>query len=139
MIRQKQHSFLRYVSLIVLFITISCYKGVSKNDEVRIVEAEVSSSRRVAMLIKRSDHAALSGNTFFVIISDRVLTIPELRSRLYALNSVFVSGLDGLSLRWSAPNELTVQCQRCEITRDIVEKQLFALNGVKVTYTGFPW
>jgi hypothetical protein len=117
---------------------VGCYRGASKSDIVQIVDTQVSTSHHVAMLVERSDHAALSGPTFFVFVSDRVYSLPELRSRLYALNPVFMVGRNGMTLHWSGPDTLTIHCQDCDITKDIIEKQRFAQDGVTIQYTGFP-
>ena len=117
---------------------VGCYRGASQSDIVQIVDTQVSTSRHVAMLVERSDHAALSGPTFFVFVSDKVYSLPELRSRLYALDPVFMVGRNGMTLHWSGPDTLTIHCQGCDITKDIIEKQHVAKDGVTIQYTGFP-
>jgi hypothetical protein len=79
------------------------YKGVANSETVRIVKAESASPKRIAMLIERSDSGALSGNTYFVFVGDRIYSLPELRRKLYGLPAVFrVGRRDGLSIAWSA-------------------------------------
>ena len=134
----------RFVAAIVVTIAFAvsllggCYQGVSNSEIVQVIETQTSPSNHVAMLIERSDHAALSGNTFFVFVSDRVYQLPELRQHLYALQPVFRAGLGGLSIDWSGPNELTIRCHGCGDTKNIIETQLFAQNGIAIRYAGFP-
>jgi len=124
---------------LAILLLAGCYQGVSNSEIVRIVDVKAQPPDRVAMLVERSDHAALSGNTFFVFVSDRVYEVAELRKKLYALHPVFMDGLgEGLSLRWTAHDELTIQCQNCHITKDIIEKQLYSQNGVTIRYVDFP-
>ena len=115
-----------------------CYQGVSQSEIVQVIETQTSPSNHVAMLVERSDHAALSGNTFFVFVSDRVYQLPELRQHLYALHPVFRAGLGGLSISWAGPNELTIRCHGCGDTKNIIETQLSAQSGIAIRYVGFP-
>ncbi len=124
--------------LLASFLTTGCYQGVATSEDVRVLQAEFSARKRVAMLVERSDHAALSGTTVFVLISDHAYSIPELRKNLYGLDPVFMAGGAGISLRWSHPEELTVQCHDCGMTKNIIEKQKGTSNGVVVKYLGFP-
>lgn len=47
-------------------------------------------------------------------------------------------GRGGMTLHWSGPDTLTIHCQDCNITKNIVEKQLFSQDRVAIQYTGFP-
>ena len=46
-------------------------------------------------------------------------------------------GRNGMTLHWSGPDTLTIHCQGCDITKDVIEKQRFAKDGVTIQYTGF--
>ncbi len=138
----KMKSVAMCISRVLLAIgcttVIGCYRGASKSDVVQVVDIQISASHHVAMLVERSDHAALSGPTFFVFINDQIYSLPELRSKLYALNSVFTVGRGGITIHWYDPNILTIHCQDCDISADIIEKKLPEQGGVKIQYTGFP-
>ena len=141
--KSAQKLFRSVASLIVTFafsvlLMSGCYQGVSNSEILQLVEVQTSPSNHVAMLVERSDHAALSGNTFFVFVSDHAYPLPELRQHLYALHPVFKAGLGGLSIDWSKPNELTIECHSCGDTKNIIETQMFAQNGVVIRYAGFP-
>jgi hypothetical protein len=43
-----------------------------------------------------------------------------------------------LTLRWSGLNELTIQCQDCKITKDIVETQKYSYGNTAIRYVDFP-
>jgi hypothetical protein len=116
----------------------SCYQGVAGSEELQILQTEMSSNQRVAMLVERCDHAALSGNTLFVLISDHVYPLPELRKRIYGLHPVFMSGRDGISIHWSGPDELTIRCLRCDLKKAEIEKQEFRQGKVSIKYLDFP-
>jgi hypothetical protein len=91
------------------------------------------------MLVERSDPAALSGTTVFVFVSDRLYSGAELRRRLYGLKPVFMAGGSRyLSLEWAGVGELIVRCNRCNLAKDIIDKQESVMDGVAVKYIGFP-
>jgi hypothetical protein len=140
LLRRMAHvaTILSLTCSITCWFVLGCYAGVSDSDTVEVVQTTYGSPNRVAMLVERSDHAALSGNTFIVFVADHPYSLPELRRRLYALPMVFMVDRDGIVLRWSSPNELTIQCQDCAITRDMIQKQRFSDNGVAIRYVGFP-
>jgi len=118
--------------------SVLTFHGASDSDIVEIVQTQASSSHRVAILVRRSDHRALSGDTYFVFVNDRSYSVQELRKSLYSLRPIFKAGRDGITLRWTGPNELTIECQACGITKDLIETQIFSKDGVGVRYFGFP-
>ena len=89
--------------------------GVSDSETVEIVQKELASRNRVALLVRRSDHTALSGDTYFVFVADHAYSVPELRKKLYSLHPVFVAGRSGIVIHWLSPHELSIQCQNCGI------------------------
>jgi hypothetical protein len=62
-----------------------CYQGAARSENLEILQTQLSASNRVATLVERSDHAALSGVTVFVFISDHPYSMQELRAKLYGL------------------------------------------------------
>jgi hypothetical protein len=103
-----------------------------------LLQSESVRPDRVAMLAKRSDKTALSGNTIFVLIGDHVESAGELRSALYSSQAVFVADRDALTLRWKNFHELQIECKECGITSDRIQKQRRTYKGVSIDYLGFP-
>ncbi len=62
------------------------------------------------MIAERSDHEALSGDVFFVLIGDHMFSPTELRSAYYENRVIFAADADCLSVRWSNPHNLAVMC-----------------------------
>jgi len=114
------------------------YKGIATSENVEILQSESSSNGRTAMLVERSDHAALSGNTLFVFIDDHPYSIPQLRKTLYSLRPVFRVGGSGIAIHWSGQTELTIECNGCGMTKDVIELQKFAQDGLSIRYVDFP-
>jgi hypothetical protein len=131
------------VAGLVVFVAVIAigkfgYHGVANSENVEVVQTLTIAPNRTAMLVRRSDHAALSGDTYFVLVGDRPYSVPELRKRLYAIPAVFKVGRGGLSIHWSSPNELVVECINCGITKDIIETRKFSQEDVAIRYVDFP-
>ncbi|HXU21140.1 MAG TPA: hypothetical protein VN788_11205 [Verrucomicrobiae bacterium] len=90
------------------------------------------------MLARRSDNTALSGDTYFVVIGSHLYTSRELKRAFYSSRPVFVAGRAGLHIYPATPNVLTIECEGCGITKDLVEKQRSSDDGIIVRYVGFP-
>ena len=114
------------------------YHGVSDSETVEILQTEWASHNHVAQLVRRSDHAALSGDTYFIFVADHLYSVPKLRKELYSLPPVFVADRSGIVLHWLSPHELSIQCQDCGITKGRMETQKFSQEDVVIRYVGFP-
>jgi hypothetical protein len=119
-------------------LVVRPFHGVADADNVQIAQTEFASNKHVAMLVERSDKAALSGNDFFVFITDHLYSVPELRKNLYALDPVFHVGRNGLALQWIDPENLKILCEDCGITKNQITTQKFSDSGVTIHYVGFP-
>ena len=119
-------------------LLVGCYDGVGRSESVDVLQTEYSTHKRVAMVVERSDHAALSATTLFVFLDDHAYPLNELRQHLWGLDPVFRTGSTGITIHWSGPDELTVQCNQCQDTSDIVQERKASDNGVTIRYVGFP-
>jgi hypothetical protein len=130
--------FTSVLVLVVAFGSVACYQGVSKTEDIYILQVASASSNLTATVVERSDHAALSGTTLFVFLSDHPYSMTDLRARLYALDPVFMAGGTGVSVDWLGNKDLTIRCHQCGMSKDIIQEQRFRSNGVAVRYVGFP-
>lgn len=114
------------------------FMGVLDSGKFEIVQSQPISPDRIAMLSRRSDNTALSGDTYFVVIGDHLYTAKELKRAFYSSRPVFVAGRAGLNIYATTPNVLTIECKDCCIAKDLFEKQRFSDDGIVVRYVGFP-
>ena len=127
-------SFIVCVAAVWLLLVL---RGDLDSGRFEILQAEVSQTQ-IAMLAERSDHTALSGNTYFVVIGNHLYSVAELRKALYRSGAVFIGGRPGLSLHWENPKELVIRCESCDITRDTIQKQKWSDKGISISYRDFP-
>lgn len=126
------------VAILVTIYLVILWGGFLDTGTFEIVQNQTSSKGKIAILAKRSSVQALSGNTYFVIISDHLNSPAELRKTLHSSLPVFIADRDGISLQWTSPNELTIRCERCGITHERIEVLKSAYADSAIRYSGFP-
>lgn len=114
------------------------FTGVLDSGRFEIMQSATLSSEHIAMLARRSDNTALSGDTYFVVIDNHLYTAKELKRAFYSSRPLFVAGRAGLMIRADARNMLTIECKSCGLTKDMIEKQLPSFDGLTIRYVGFP-
>lgn len=124
-------------SITTTWVLFGC-RDIASTETFEIVESQSGSPNQIAILARRYDHAALSGDTYFVVIGTHLYDSAELRDALYHSHAIFVADRNGMTLRWSGPKELTIQCQQCGITKNRIESQKFSEGGIAIQYVGFP-
>jgi hypothetical protein len=128
-------SFIVCVAAVCLVLVL---RGDLDSGRFEILQVERVSQTQIAMLAERSDHTALSGNTYFVVIGNHLYSAAELRKALYRSGAVFVVGRPGISLHWKNPKELVIRCGSCDIAKDTIEKQKWSDKGISISYSDFP-
>jgi hypothetical protein len=121
-------------------VVIACglFRGHFDHGQFEVKETSRSSAARVAMVAKRSDHEAMSGDQYFVLLGDHVFSPSELRSAYYGRHVVFASDGGCLSVRWSDPHNLTVMCREGSIDPSHIAVQLRQAGDVVISYVNIP-
>jgi len=114
------------------------FTGVLDSGRFEIIQSLTISPHRIAMLVRRSDNTALSGDTYFVVIDTHLYTGNELKRAFHSSKPVFVAGRAGLTIHADGPNSLAIKCESCGLTKGLIEKQKFSFKGTNIRYVGFP-
>lgn len=137
----KRFLILGFLVAIVCVIAIwfsLAFIGVLDSGKFEIIQSQTVSQNHIAMLARRSDKTALSGDTYFVVIDSHLYSAKELKRAFYSRRPVFVAGRAGLHIFSATPDVLTIECKGCGLTRDLIEKQRFSDDTIVVRYLGFP-
>jgi len=86
------------------------------------------------MIAERSDHEALGGLEYYVLIGDHVFTPVELRHAYYSSAVVFNTSRDSLTLRWDGPNRLIVNCTYSTVDKDQINVQRRQVGNNSIAY-----
>ena len=92
-------------------------------------------SGRVAMVAERSDHEAMSSDTYFVLIGNHIFSPHELWAAYYQQREVFsaAAGDCGLSVQWSDVHTLALSCENA-LDSDHIRSQKHRTGDTSVRY-----
>src|ERR1700753_993675 len=98
------------------------------------VRQEEWNSKKVAMLILRTDEAALGGYNAFVLIGDHPYSPIEIKHRYHSDAVVFAAAADCLSLHWASETSLIVECKGSFVDPWQINALKRQSEGVAITY-----
>jgi hypothetical protein len=125
------------LSACAVAITLAGYglfHGYFDHGLFEVKQAQWSPSKQVAIVAERSDHDALGGLTYFVLISDHVLSAAELRHAYYSHDVVFAANATCLTVQWQSSMSLTVKCDGSVVDADHIDVQKRRSDDVNVSY-----
>jgi hypothetical protein len=108
--------------------------GYFDHGQFEIKQTQLSSANQLAMLAERSDHGALGGLEYYVLIGDHLFTPAELRHAYYSSAVVFNASSDCLTLRWDAPNRLIIRCNGSTIDKNHINAQRLQIGNIAISY-----
>ena len=99
--------------ILLMLVTVAVYalfQGYFDRGQFEIEQAEWSPSRQVGIVAKRSDHQALNGDQYFVLIGDHSFSTRELRHAYHSNAVIFSADSDCLKVHWADSHNLVVTC-----------------------------
>jgi hypothetical protein len=115
------------------------FRGYFDPGLFEIKQSDWSSSGKVAILAKRSDHHALSSDVYFVLIENHMPSATELRNAYHGPRVIFAAASDCLRIRWSNPHSLAVSCHDGSLDPGYIENvQQHQSVDVTITYVNIP-
>jgi hypothetical protein len=124
------------LGLALVIFVLALFRGYFDHGlfEVKEVTWAPLGSARVAIVAERSDHDALNGDDYFVVIGDHVFSPTELRFAYYSDSVVFAAANECLSVRWSDLHNLTVFCRDGTIDSDHINVRKPQARDVAINY-----
>src|SRR6266404_1035008 len=126
------------VALVAVGFVFAWFHGYFDHGQFEIKETNWSSSARVAMVAERSDHEALNGDDYFVLIGDHVFSPTELRFAYYSHDVAFAAADDCLSVRWIDARHLAVMCRDGSLDSSHINVRKRQVGDVAITYVNIP-
>ncbi|HKT88245.1 MAG TPA: hypothetical protein VJQ59_07410 [Candidatus Sulfotelmatobacter sp.] len=121
-------------ALVAAVFAFGLFHGYFDHGQFEIKETNWSPSARVAMVAARSDHEALGGLDYFVLIGDRVFSPTELRSAYYSDAVVFAAADNCLSVRWIDSHNLEVMCRDRSLDSRHINVRKRQVGDVEIKY-----
>jgi hypothetical protein len=138
--RQGQLIIAALAVLLIGFVwcVYALFHGKFDHGSFEVAQTDSFSSTQLAVVAKRSDHEALSGDQYFVVIGDHPLSAANLKRAYYHDGVVFRAGSTCLSVRWASAHELIVSCGDHSIRADQIAVRRTQIGDVMVSYEGIP-
>ncbi|MFL6428644.1 MAG: hypothetical protein ACJ71S_10405 [Acidobacteriaceae bacterium] len=125
--------------MIALMVTVyALFHGYFDRGLFEVKQATWSSSKEVAVVAKRSDHQALSGDQYFVLIGDHSFSTRELTHAYHSNAVIFSADSDCLKVHWEDSHKLVVTCHDGSIESTHIAVQQRRSGDVTVSYTNIP-
>ena len=123
------------VAILVMATLYGLFHGYFDHGQFEIKRSQWSSTNQLAMVAERSDHEALGGLDYFVLIENHLLTPAELR-HAYHSDAVVFSALtdDCLMLHWDGQNKLTITCNGSTVDRNHINAQKQQIGDISIAY-----
>jgi len=125
------------VAAVAIFSMVSLYglfHGYFDHGQFEIKQFQWSPTNQVAMVAERSDHEALGGLEYYVLIGNHLFTPAELRHAYYSSAVVFNASSDCLTLHWDGPNRLTIRCNGSTVDRNHINAQRQQIGNIAISY-----
>ena len=123
------------VAVLAMVSVYGLFHGYFDHGQFEIKQFQRSPANEVAIVAERSDHEALGGLEYFVLIGNRLLTPAELRHAYYSNAVVFnASSEDCLKLHWASPNRLVIRCDGSTLDRDHINTQKQQSGNIAISY-----
>lgn len=105
-----------------------------------ILQTVAYSPDRVAFEIQRTDHQALNGPRYAVLIDDHTPTTIEMRHAIISFwrHRSFTLADQSVSIKWAGPNVLTLTTTAVGTRPEWVLNQRHQIGDVTVRYSGHP-
>lgn len=110
------------------------FHGYFDRGNFQVVRAISSPQHLFAIVAKRSDNEALSGDQYFVLLEDHILSESQLRHAYYGHRVIFRSDEDCLQVRWNGPNRLVVICCGQSVQEGQIAVEKHRIGNVDIAY-----
>jgi hypothetical protein len=114
------------------------FHGYFDPGQFEIKQVQWSSSKQVAMVAERSDHDALGGLTYFVLIGNHLFSPAELRHAYHSDATIFAAGNNCINLHWEGSGKLVITCNGSTVDSDFIDVQKQQSGNVAISYENIP-
>ena len=122
------------VAILAMASLYGLFHGYFDHGQFEIKQFQWSSTNQVAMVVERSDHEALGGLEYYVLIGNHLFAPAELRHAYYSNAVVFNASSNCLTLHWNGQNRLTINCNGSTVDRSQINSQRQQIGNIAISY-----
>jgi hypothetical protein len=126
------------VLILVATVVFLLFTGHFYGGKFEVVETNWASPKLVAMVARRSDQEALSGDQYFVLVGDHPFSARELRYAYYHHGLIFSSDGACVTTSWKDARNLVVSCHDGSIEAGEIAVEQRKAAEVGVSYVNIP-
>lgn len=139
----KRTAWVITLAIVIFLVAIvsgvyALFHGEFDRGNFQVERSTLSPSGQLAIVAKRSDHQALSGDQYFVVLGDHLPSPADLKHAYYHDGVVFRAGNDCLAVRWKTVRELVVTCKDNSIAADQIAVERRQTGDITVDYENIP-
>lgn len=120
--------------MLLIACLYALFQGYFDHGQFEIKQSQRLSANQVAMIAERSDHEALGGLEYYVLIGDHLFNPAELRHAYYSKAVIFNAASDCLTIRWDGPDRLIIRCNGSTIDKNHINAQKQQIGNVSIAY-----
>lgn len=124
--------------VVVASLAYGLFHGLFDNGNFHVEQERSSPSKQLAVVARRSDNQALSGDQYFIVVGDQSFSSADLKRAYYHDGVVFRAASKCLTVRWENRDTLIVECKDHSIKADQIAVQRSNVGNVRVAYEGIP-
>jgi hypothetical protein len=122
------------VAMLVIACLYALFQGYFDHGQFEIKQSQRSPANQVAMIAERSDHEALGGLEYYVLIGDHLFNSAELRHAYYSKTVIFDASSDCLTIRWDGPDRLVIRCNGSIMDKNHINAQKQQIGDISIAY-----
>ena len=120
--------------MLVIACLYALFQGYFDHGQFEIKQSQRSSANQIAMIAERSDHEALGGLEYYVLIGDHLFNPAELRQAYYSKTVIFDACSDCLTIRWDDPDRLVIRCNGSIMDKNHINAQKQQIGDISIAY-----
>lgn len=126
------------VGVTIWFVLI--FRGNLDSGKFETLRSTANSEGTIAITAKRSDHAAMRSDDYFVVLANHPYSPDELRHVYYRdnLRTVFSANRDPGTITWTGVHELLIDCSSCAIRSENINVKRTFVGEFHIRYLNFP-
>jgi hypothetical protein len=138
--RRSVRVSLKVLIVLILAVTVVflVFTGHFDGGKFEVIETSWASPKLVAMVARRSDNEALSGDQYFVLVGDHPFSARELRHAYYHHGLIFRAGSACVTTSWKDARNLVVSCHDGSIEAGAIAVEQLKKADVGVSYVNVP-
>jgi hypothetical protein len=123
---------------VLALLAVALFRGCFDPGAFEVKSVVRSTSGKLAVVARRSDHQAMNSDEYFVIVANEVPSAHDLKFALHSSRPVFSTGAPCVEARWQDSAHLVISCREGSIKKSDINGFRHRIDDVVVLFDGIP-